>query len=289
MRYAPFALALVITIINQAAPSAASAACQPVHLDVRLHDRRAMLDIAIDDRPAHMVLDTGASQILLMADTPDRLGLVAAADHPPEQRRSYGQVFQVHFVRARHIAFAGLSREVTDLAVAGSIEAGIDGLFTDDRLQQADFDLAQGRVDLVCDGTPEWARAANVVSLPLEDGSRPFSQAVINGQVLRVLFDTGSPVSSMTLQAAKRSGVPVGKAPDEDAAGLGGSPLHAWAGRIAEMRLGGQVVHDVPIQVVDKPNASADMIAGFDVFLRHRIWIDRKGGRLVIQMSNGAF
>lgn len=289
MRYASSALALAITIINQAAASAVSADCRPVRVDVSLHDRRAVLEVAIDDRPAHMVLDTGASQILLMADAPGRLSLLPATDHPPEQRRSYGQAFLVQFVRARHIAFAGLTREVTDLAVAGDIEAGIDGFFTDDRLQEADFDLTQGHVDLACGGAPEWTRAANAVSLPLEDGPRPFSQVLVNGQVLRVLFDTGSPVSSITLQAAQRSGVPVGNVPDEDAAGVGGGPLRTWASRISEIGLGGQVTRDVPIQVVDKPNASADMIAGFDVFLRHRIWIDRKGRRLVIQMTDGAF
>jgi hypothetical protein len=38
--------------------------------------------------------------------------------------------------------------------------------------------------------------------------------------------------------------------------------------------------------VIDKANASADMIAGFDFFLRHRVWIDLRHNRLVFQPAN---
>ena len=270
-------------------PMAASAGCPPARVNIRVAHQRAMLDVAIDGKPAHMVLDTGASQILLMGDAADRLGLPPADDHPPERRMSYGQAFQVRFVHARHVGFAGLTQDVADLPVAaGVVETGVDGFFTDDRLQEADIDVAEGFVDLGCDSAPAWTHEAGAVSLPLEDKPRPFGQAMINGRVVRVLFDTGSPVSSMTLAAARRSGVPVAGAPDGNASGVGTDmPLRAWTSHIAAISLGDRVARDVSIQVVDKPNASADVIAGFDFFLRHRVWIDRKGGRLVFQVLDG--
>lgn len=289
MRRVAFTTALAITIVNLAAPAKVSADGASMRLDVRIHRHRAMLDVSIDGHPAHMVLDTGASQTLLMADAPGRLGLPPADDHPPEQRMSYGQPFQVRFYRARHIAFAGLVRDVADLpAVAGGdAEAGIDGFFTDDRLLQADFDFAHARVDLDGDRAPGWTREPGAVSVILEDRPRPFGRAVVNGQVLRVLFDTGSPVSSMTLAAAQRAGMTVAGKPDDDVSGVGtAAPLRAWTSRIPALGLGSRVVRDVPIQVVDKPNASADMIAGFDFFMRHRVWIDAKGHRLVFRMTD---
>ena len=282
------AIALLAGLGSQAMAEAPSP-CRPASLAVRVKGDRPMLDIAIDDRPAHMVLDTGTSQTLLLADAPARLGLPAAADHPPEQRLSYGKAFEVRFVRIRRIDFAGVTKTMADLPVAtgGGTEAGVDGFFMDDRLQQADFDFAGGRVDLYCDGAPAWIHGPDVFSVPLEDKSRLFGQALVNGQAVRVLFDTGSPVSSMTLAAATRTGVPVGATSDAGEAGIGmDTPLRAWTTRIAGISLGGRVADAVPVEVVDKPNASADMIAGFDFFLRHRVWIDRMGRRLVFRAGD---
>ena len=278
------AICMVVIALGLTRPALAAAQCRPVHVDLHVRDQRALVDVAIDGRPARLVLDTGASQILLMNDAPDRIGLPPADDHPPEQRMSYGRPFQVRFVHARHVALAGLVRDITDLPVAGTDgETGVDGFFTDTRLQEADINFGDARIDLYCDGAPAWTSGRDVIRLPLEDRPRPFGPAIVNGVALRVLFDTGSPVSSMTLDAARRSGVPVAAAPDDHAQGIGEGALRAWTTRIPLISLGGHSFHDVPIQVVDKPNASADMIAGFDFFLCHRVWIDRKGGRLVIQ------
>jgi len=273
-----------------AAPVTARADCRPVTVDVQVRDARPVIEVTVDGHVAHMVLDTGASQILLMPDAPARLGLPPADGHPPEQRLSYGRPFTVRFVRARRLAFAGATTALDDLpAIAGGPgEAGIDGFFTDDRLQQADIDLAHGRIDLYCDGAPAWIHDPEAVSVPLEDKRRLFGPATVNGRPVRVLFDTGSPVSSMTLAAAARSAVTVGDSPGEGARGVGSDTLlRAWTAHLGELDLGGRVSRDVAIEVVDKPNASADMIAGFDFFWRHRVWIDKKGRRLVFQAAGG--
>jgi predicted aspartyl protease len=278
-----------IIAFSLAVPVAAWADCSPVTVAVAVGDARPVIEVMIDGHAAHMVLDTGASQIMLMPDAPDRLGLLLAGNHPPEQRMSYGRPFPVRFVRARRIVFAGATTTIDDLAVidGGGREAGIDGFFTDARLQQADIDLAHGRIDLYCDGAPAWTQDPDAVSVPLEDRPRLFGPALVNGRPMRVLFDTGSPVSSMTLAAARTAGVPVGDTPGEGARGLGmDAPLRAWTAHLRELDLGGRVSRDVTIQVVDKPNASADMIAGFDFFRRHRVWIDKKNHRLVFQAAS---
>ncbi len=274
----------------RAGPMQAAEACHPQQVPAPRHGDRALVDITIDGHSAHMVLDTGAAQPILLSDAPGRLGLSIARDHAPEQRMSYGKPFDVRFASARQIVFAGLVRDVTDLPVASgsATEDGVDGFFSDVSLHRADFDLADDRVDLYCDGAPAWTLGADTVNVPLEDGPRPIGEAFVNGQKVRVLFDTGSPISSMTLAAAKRTGVSVADAPDGTTAGIGNTPLRAWRTRVAEIGLGGRVAHDVALQVVDKPNASVDMIAGFDFFLSHRVWIDQDARRLVVQAADGA-
>ena len=277
---AAFALAL--------GASRAAADCAQTRVPVHIRGDRAMVDVAIDGHDAHMVLDTGASQSLLMSDAPARLGLVMDEGHPAEQRMSYGKPFDVRFARIRRIGFAGTTTEVDDLAVAAGGEAGVDGFFTDGRLLRADFDFAHGRVDLFCDDAPPpaWTRRPGVSVVALDKAPRLFGVAFVNDHSVRVLFDTGSPASSMTLAAATRTGVAITGSPDTSAAGVGMTvPLRAWTATIALMRIGDEQTTDVPLAVIDKPNASADMIAGFDFFRRHRVWIDLRHNRLVFQAA----
>lgn len=283
-------LGIVAIALTLAGPASRAAAdCSQTHVPVRIHGDRAMVEVAIDEHEAHMVLDTGASESLLMSDAPARLGLAMDGGHPAEQRMSYGKAFDVRFARVRRIGFAGAVTEVDDLAVAAGSEEGVDGFFTDGRLLRADFDLAHGRVDLVCDGAPppDWTRRPGVSVVTLETASRLFGTAFINDRPVRVLFDTGAPGSSMTLAAANRTGVTVSGAPATNASGIGMTqPLRAWRANLARLRIGEDLTTDVPLTVIDKPNASADMIAGFDFFLRHRVWVDLAHNRLVFRAAD---
>ncbi len=270
-------------IIAAAFVLAAPAGDAPVTVAVQVRGDRPLVEVTLDGRVAHMVLDTGASETTLMRDAPARLGLDLDDARPAEQSLSYGQPFTLRFARVHQVAFAGRTVTVDDVAVDadGGAEPGVDGFFTDDRLAQADIDLAHGRLFLDVQDAPAWTHQPGVATVALEDRRRLFGQAMVNGQVVRVLFDTGSPGSSMTLAAAKRAGVAVAGPPDDGVYGLGATRLRAWNARVADIRLGAARGRDVPMLVVDKPNASADMIAGFDFFRRHRVWIDRRHNRLV--------
>ena len=280
---------VAVTLALAGAASLAAAACPQTRVPVHVHGNRAMVKVTIDGRDAHMVLDTGASESLLLSDAPARLGLAMDEGHPAEQRMSYGKAFDVRFAHSRRIGFAGAVTEVDDLAAAAGSEEGVDGFFTDGRLLRADFDFAHRRVDLSCDGAapPDWTRRHGVSVVTLEHASRLFGTAFINDRPVRVLFDTGAPGSSMTLAAASRTGVTVAGAPDTNASGIGMTqPLRAWTANLAQLRIGEDLTTDVPLTVIDKPNASADMIAGFDFFLRHRVWVDLPHHRLVFRAAD---
>lgn len=104
---------------------------------------------------------------------------------------------------------------------------------------------------------------------------------------MRVLFDTGSTTSSLTLAAARRAGIRIDRPSDSSAAGLApGSTLRAWTARVDAIRLGDGDEVNMPLLIVDKPHANADMIMGLDFFVRHRVWIDHNRHVLLFTASD---
>ncbi|WP_206244892.1 aspartyl protease family protein [Novosphingobium terrae] len=241
---------------------------------------RALVPLAINGRKMQMILDTGASETVLFHDTPDHLGLPPSPGLAAAQTTSYGQPLSIHFVRAETVAFAGITSHALDLAVLPRDQGSAipAGFFADPRLQEGDYDLANRSLRLTCAPfpPPRWTRQGKVTKVPLETVSRVFGTGSVKGVTMRVLFDTGSPTSSMTLAAARRAGLPVDGPADSVAAGLApDSALRAWSVSVDALRLGDSDDIELPLLIVDKPHANADMIMGLDFFTHHRVWIDR--------------
>lgn len=295
----PLMLAWLAGFSGLLSPAPASAqsppSCGEESLAVTIQGRRALLTIGLDGTQARVVLDTGAQLgTVLLHDALQRLRLTVDAAHAPEQGMSHGRAFPMTFAAVRTVRFAGETANVSDVAVVsgGWSEEGVDGFFNDRRLQQVDLDLARGDVRLTCPGAPPpvWTQGADVSMVRLEPHVRLFGTARVNAVPMRVLFDTGSPDSSMTLAAAARAGVRVSGPPDAGQFGLGmASALKAWTTTLASLTLGAETVPRPVLAVVDKPQASADMLIGFDFFATHRVWIDKAGGRLLFRPNGGGW
>jgi predicted aspartyl protease len=254
--------------------------CHRQTVALQLRDGRALVTVAINGHDTRMILDTGASETVLFRDAPQRLGLPPSPHLAAAQTTSYGQPLAIHFVHAETVAFAGTLSRAVDLATLPTTQGDgtISGFFADPRLQQAEFDLARSALHLACPpyAAPRWAGRGDVTTVPLETVSRVFGAGSVKGATMRVLFDTGSPGSSMTLAAARRAGISIDGPADTATAGLApGSALRAWTARVDALRLGDGAAMAMPLLIVDKPHANADIIIGLDFFLRHRVWIDR--------------
>lgn len=265
----------------------AAARCRPVTVPVLVRGTRPLVAVTLDDRPATMVLDTGAYSTILLPDAPARLGLDRDPTRPAEQGTSYGAPIQLTFARVGRIGFGGKISATDDLAVVsgGLSEPGIEGFFIDGRAQEAEYDIAHEHMRLACPPfhAPSWTRRRNVAYVKLDDRQRLFGTAFIHGRPVTVLFDTGSPGSSITLDAAIRVGVAVTGQPDGSATGLSKTPLRAWTTMVSDLQIGSEPPHLARLLIVDKPHASADMIAGFDFFATNRVWIDRQRRRLLFR------
>jgi predicted aspartyl protease len=273
-------MALCLMPYRSATAAIDGSSCHKRAVVLQLRDARALVTPMIDGHKTPMILDTGASETVLFRDAPDRLGLPPSPNLAAAQTTSYGQPLSIHFVHAQAVEFAGTVSRRVDLAVLPTMQGDgiLSGFFADPRLQEAAFDLAKGKLYLACPPyiAPRWARRGPVTTVPLEKVSRVFGAGSVRGVAMRVLFDTGSPTSSMTLVAARRAGIAVDGASDSTASGLApGSALRAWSANVDAVRLGDGDAADMPMQIVDKPHANADIIIGFDFFARHRVWMDR--------------
>jgi predicted aspartyl protease len=272
-------------------------------IPVAMKGLRPMVAAKINGSEAQLIFDTGGTTSLLMPGSDVKFGLTPK---PPDARytyRSSGRTVQVQMAEAKDFAVGGATYHHVEFPIPeGGFEAGVDGTFGQDRLGDADVevDLAQGVVRLFAPKGCETADLAgwkdaqpiSVIAIEpvTETAPRIFATATANGVPLRVLFDTGTARSTMTLDAAKKAGVnpqAAGTPPPEGSLGVGGGvPMAVWPARFDSFKIGDEEILGAVLQVVDKPNASADMLIGADFFLGHRVFISKSQRKLYFAPDN---
>jgi len=267
---------------------------------------RPMVAAKIDGADAQMLFDTGADGSVLFSDARKRLGVGEATDQPATYGRSMGQLYKMTFAAAKAFAFAGsIYRDVRFGVSDVSIGSGIDGLVGQNHMGDGDMeiDLAHGAIRLFAPHGCETAdlaywrgqQRASVIDLEADSAGWPrmFGTAKVNGVPLRVMFDTGTPDTHMTYEASLRAGVdPAGHkpggSPEGGVSGLaGGAPLSTWRARFDRFQIGDERTDGATLMVVEKPNATADMLIGADFFVSHRVFISRSQHKVYFTANPG--
>lgn len=265
---------------------------------------RPMVTAKINGVDAQMLFDTGADQSLLFPRAEAKFQVTPAVVGKDSYGRSNGRVYKASVAVAADFVFAGAAYRDTAFAVPESgFGPGIDGLLGQNHLQGADLeiDLAHGAIRMFepsgCEASDlaYWRGAQSESVVEMEAGSagapRFFGTARVNGVPLRVMFDTGTPDTHMTYEAALRAGVDPAKdgaTPVAGGVGIGGGPpMSSWVARFGRFRIGDEQVQDAQLRVVEKPNATADMLIGADFFLSHRVFISRSQHRLYFTDNPG--
>ncbi len=194
---------------------------------------------------------------------------------------AWADTFSIVGVTAPHIPFV----------VAGSgFGGGAVGLLGQNlfRIADVEYDLTNGVIRLVrptdckASSLAYWAAPAgksySVIDIALADRREPHTKAVayLNGTKIHVLFDTGSPVSSLSLEAAKRAGITPGTSGVVDAGsswGIGHKVRKTWIARFASFKLGDEEIQNAKLRFGDLSLPGADMLIGADFFLSHRIYV----------------
>jgi hypothetical protein len=175
--------------------------------------------------------------------------------------------------------------------------AGAVGLLGQDILGIADveYDLANGAIRLMkprdCGQAPlaYWASASLPYSvMPIDPGAKhhpihTVGEALLNGIKIRVVFDTGAPLSTLTLAAARRAGM------RPDSPGVVAAGKSSWIGLFSTFILdeaGDEEMHNVRLRFSDFSMDDGEMLIGADFFRSHRIYVANSQDKLYFT-SNG--
>ena len=177
------------------------------------------------------------------------------------------------------------------------------------RLSDVEYDLANGTLrffkPIGCGGQPlaYWAVSTPYSSVDLQvmDGtqSRLLATAMVNGHRITVLFDTGSPRSLLSVDAAARAGISL-NGPGATFLGLTGGIGPAsdklWSATVDTFQLGGEKVQHARLLIADLDpqyrvgevgDDAPDMLLGEDFFLSHRIYVAYSQRKLYFTYNGG--
>jgi tetratricopeptide (TPR) repeat protein len=302
-RFPPWRLALLAGAASLLAATAARAECRLegfAAVPVTMVGMRPTVHVMLNGHDAVFLVDTGAfaSVISPAAAVRDHIRVFSRATQGVEgiAGSAYAQTARVEAVQVGGASFYDMPFLVVD-----GMGRDLDGVLGQDILGQADaeYDFANGVMRLI---RPKGCGRSDVLSywtdrptvLQALSGFRGASSFTalgeINGQKLRVGFDSGSGYSDMTLKAAARAGVTPSSpdvAPTSATTGITGRSAATWSAPFDRFALGTEAVLHTRLRIAETDLAGDDMLLGADFFLAHRIYVSRQQRRIYVTYNGG--
>jgi tetratricopeptide (TPR) repeat protein/predicted aspartyl protease len=298
---AAVALALV------AHPARAAAVCKLhklLELPVTMVGTQPTVPVTLNGKPARFLVDTGAFFSLITPAAAARYALKVV----PDYRLEYGGVIgaggraEAKVTNVADFGLGGVSYHAADLVVVDGLGRQIEGVLGQNLLGSADveYDLANGVVRIF---KPEqcadrvlayWAESTasrlDMIVNTSDPSHKIEANGSLNGQKLRVMFDTGASRSILTLKAAERAGVTPqspGVVSGGQTSGIGPRLVDTWIARFDSFKLDLEEIQHTRMRMGAIELSDADMLLGADFFLSHRIYVANSQGRIYFTYSGG--
>ena len=256
-------------------------------LPVEVHNNLMFVDVQFDDRPAKLILDTGAEQTTLTESAVTRLRLRRDLRHASESAgigglsATYDAVLDSFAVGVFHLPVERVKVGTFDLPEMDGVRP--DGLLGADILLAFDLDinlpggqLTMYRARPCTDSRPPWDFPyASVTGIGMWR-DRLTVPITVNGADGTVVLDTGAQRSVIGRDLAGRAGVTQAMLDkDQSVTVIGASRNNAQVRlhRFDTIRIGSGVAHGAVLQVAPGSSALRDGLLGEDFLRRRRIWI----------------
>lgn len=296
---------------------------------VTMRGLRPTLLTEINGVKARFIIDTGASTSVLSAAAaaqyklPLRNWLAPRSLWGMAMRMEYGspRAFIQGFgggeagakiATVRHFTYIGIALSNIPFVVGGNtVGSGVVGLLGDNvlRLTDTEYDFKDGLMRLVrpvdCGEQPlaYWAKPGQAVALDTlrrSSARRPqiIGRGSVDGHRITIMFDSGAPVSVLSLAAARRAGITPhspGVVPAGRSWGIAGDRrVRMWRAPIAAVRIGTETIEHTHLLIADLDHllppmgeGSIDMLAGEDFFLSHHILVAYNQRKLYFTYNGG--
>jgi tetratricopeptide (TPR) repeat protein len=273
-------------------------------LAVTMEGLRPVVVAKMNDVDARFVLDSGA-YFSMLTDA-------AVAEYKLPTRAAPSNVFVVGIAGGRISRLATVQtftlgayplHDMKFFVGAPYFFNGVAGLFGQNLMLPFDeeFDLAHGEFHLLlpqdCKSAPGayWTSSQQVGVMDIEAPSvvnpTPGGSAYVNGVKVTVKFDTGAPVSILSLAAAKRAGITpdsVGVKSIAATSGVGGGLVKQWLAPLAKFGIGGETINNTQVTIADFRSDLFDMLLGDDFFLSHHVYVAKAQRKLYFTYNGGA-
>jgi tetratricopeptide (TPR) repeat protein len=265
-------------------------------LPVTMKGMEPTVPVKVNGHDAQFLVDSGAFFTGLSPQAAARFGVATRFEGANVQ--GVGGAEEVKTAVVDTFTIGGLplrQMEVTVFASAGEGTLGRNVLGRND----VEYDLANGVVRLVktvdCKSTDNlayWSKDPQIMGIDLT--SRQYEAIIgagaINGQKIRIQFDTGASYTTVTLDAAARAGVTPsspGAKPAGKTVGIGPKAIDTWIAPVASFSVGTEEILHTNLRIGDIALGDVDMLLGADFFLSHRVLIAHSQHRVYFTYNGG--
>ena len=289
-------------------PFSSNAECKRAALDlpVTISGTRALIDAKINSQDVRLLVDSGAFFSMISAATAQQLNLAVGPAPFGLSVRGVGGTTQPSVGTAKVFTIANVDIRHVEFLVGGSeTGSGSSGLLGQNFLVNwnVEYDLAKGLIRLFKDTDCSkqflayWAaqnqQPYTVTNIERVTPRTPHAigHAFINGEKIRVLFDSGAFRSVLSTKAAARAGVKIdspGVIDGGNAGGIGRNPVRSYIAPFNSFKFAdGEEIKNARLRIADIDIDIADMLIGADFFLSHRIFVANSQDKLYFTYNGG--
>jgi len=272
-------------------------------LPVTMVGRRPLVHAGVNGRDYAFIADSGAFYSFLTPSTVAESKLATRPAPPDYWVGTVSGYEKPRLTKVPTFTLAGVPISNLEFLVKNSEVSGAAGLMGQNilALYDTEFDLAGGMIRMMRSegcakvGLAYWRKDGQGYSqLDTEPmvgtASHIVGTVVVNGVHLRAMFDTGAPVSELTLEAAARVGLkPDGPHVVSGGAWDDGTSRHeTWIGAVATLKIGDEEIGNARLRFGKmKIDSAFDMIVGVDFFLSHHLYYAPKMRLLYFTYNGG--
>ena len=300
--------ATLLTVLLLTANAGAADRCKLMMyppIPVKMDYLRPVITADINGLDARFIVDTGSFFDFLSPAAAAQFDLPLSYAPPFFYVNGVGGAVIPRIATAKTFTVAGITAHNAQFLVGNNdFLGGQSGILGQNifRIADVDYDFADGVLRFAkpehCDkeALAYWAgtRPISVVDLHRTSTERPHltGKAAVNGRDIQVLFDTGSPRTILSLDAARRAGI----TPDSpgvvaagSTSGLGKDTVRVWIAPLAKFEIGGETIERTRVLIGDigLSDLNVDMLLGTDFFLAHHIYVAYSQNKLYFTYNGG--
>ena len=274
-------------------------------IPVKMDDLRPVITASINGVDARFIVDTGSFFDFLSPAAAAQFDLPLSHAPPFFYVNGVGGRIVPRIATVKTFTVAGITGHDAQFLVGNNdFLGGQIGILGQNifRIADVDYDFADGVLRFVepqhCgkESLAYWTQTqpVGVVDLHWTSSERPYltGRATVNGHDIQVLFDTGSPRTILSLDAARRAGITPetpGVAGAGVTSGLGKDTVKVWIAPVARFEIGGEAIERTRVLMGDigLPDLGIDMLLGSDFFLAHHIYVAYSQNKLYFTYNGG--